>query len=188
MVAWRDGDRRAGGELVRSHIKLVKSFFNAKVGEPQLVDELVQRTFVACVVGVERFRGDSNFRTWLFAIANNVLREHYREQRREERFQWGPISVMDSARGLGSMIASSQQRRRLLVALRRISAESRILLELYYWEDLTAPELAESLGIPVGTVRSRIGKAKLELRAELDTMARVRERSVAAVARPASVA
>lgn len=176
LLAWRDGDRRAGSELIRSHARLVQRFFGNKVGKPELVEELAQRTFAACVAGVERFRGDSNFRTWLFAVANNVLREHYREGRRDEQVDFGTVSVEGSSGGQTSMIAASEEQRRLLAALRRICIDSQVLLELYYWEALTAPELSEVLGIPVGTVRSRLGKAKLELRAELDTMERTRER------------
>lgn len=176
LLAWRDGDRKAGSELIRSHAKLVQRFFANKIGKDELVEELAQRTFSACVAGVERFRGDSNFRTWLFAVANNVLREHYRELVRDQKLDFGTASVEGSSGGASSMIAASEHQRRLLAALRRICMDSQVLLELYYWEELTAPELAEVLGIPVGTVRSRLGKAKLELRAELDTMERTRER------------
>lgn len=176
LLAWRDGDRKAGSELIRGHARLVQRFFGNKVGKPELVEELAQRTFAACVAGVERFRGDSNFRTWLFAVANNVLREHYREQQRGQSIDFGTVSVEGSSGGPSSVVASSEEQRRLLTALRRISIDSQVLLELYYWEELTAPELAEVFSIPVGTVRGRIGKAKLELRAELDTMERTRER------------
>jgi len=176
LLAWRDGDRKAGSELIRSHARLLQRFFGNKLGKPELVEELAQRTFAACVAGVERFRGDSNFRTWLFAVANNVLREFYRENQRDERLDFGSVSVAVSGGGQSSMLAASEEQQRLLAALRRICIDSQVLLELYYWEALTAPELAEVLGIPVGTVRSRIGKAKLELRGELDAMERTRER------------
>jgi RNA polymerase sigma factor (sigma-70 family) len=176
LLAWRDGDRKAGSELIRGHARLMQRFFANKVDKPELVEELSQRTFAACVNGVERFRGDSNFRTWLFAIANNVLREFYRERRRDENLDFGTVSAEDSGAGQSTMLASSQEQRRLLAALRRISFDSQVLLELYYWEELTAPELAEVFGIPVGTVRGRISKAKLELRGVLDTMERTHER------------
>lgn len=176
VLAWRDGDRKAGSELIRSHARLMQRFFANKVDKPELVEELSQRTFTACVKGVERFRGDSNFRTWLFAVANNVLREFYRERRREENVDFGTVSVQDSSTGQSTVLASSQEQRRLLAALRRISFDSQVLLELYYWEELTAPELADVFGIPVGTVRGRISKAKLELRGVLDTMERTLER------------
>lgn len=154
----------------------MQRFFANKVGCDELVEELAQRTFTACAAGVERFRGDSNFRTWLFAVANNVLREHYREERRDEPIDFGTVSVQGSSGGQSSIVAASQEQKRLLMALRRICIDSQVLLELYYWEELTAPELSEVLGIPVGTVRSRLGKAKLELRAELDIIECTRER------------
>lgn len=175
LLAWRDGDRRAGSELVRGHARLLQRFFTNKVGRPELVEELAQRTLVACASGVERFRGDSNFRTWLFAVANNVLREHYRERRRDDGIDFDVVSAQDSSGGPGSVVAASEEQRRLLAGLRRIPIDSQVLLELYYWEELTAPDLAEVLSIPVGTVRGRIARAKLELRAVLDAMERTRE-------------
>lgn len=176
LLAWRDGDRKAGGELIRTHALLMQRFFSNKVASADLVEELSQRTFTACVTGVERFRGDSNFRTWLFAVATNVLREHIRERRREQSVDFGTVSVEASGAGQSSLLASTQEQRRLLAALRRIPIDSQVVLELYYWEALTAPELAEVFEIPVGTVRGRIAKAKLDLRATLDTMDRTHER------------
>ncbi len=175
LLAWRDGDRKAGSELIRGHAAVMHRFFANKVGSPDLVEDLAQRTFTACVTGVERFRGDSNFRTWLFAVANNVLREFYRERRRNENLDFGTVSVEDSGAGQSSILASNEEQRRLLAALRRIPIDSQVVLELYYWEELSAPEMAEVFAIPVGTVRGRVRKAKLDLRAMLDTMVRVHE-------------
>lgn len=175
LLAWRGGDRSAGSALIRSHAPLMHRFFANKVSRPETIEELAQRTFVACVQGVERFRGDSNFRTWLYAVANNVLREYYREHRRSANLDFGTVSAADQADGPSTVLASSEEQRRLIAALRRIPLDSQVLLELYYWESLSAPELAEVFEIPVGTVRGRISKAKQALRAELDAMARTRE-------------
>lgn len=177
LLAWREGDRKAGDQLVRAHAHVLQRFFSNKVSKRELVEELAQRTFMACVEGVERFRGDSNFRTWLFGVAHNILREFYREQRREQRVDFATVSVADSDERPSVMIADSQEQRRLLAALRRISIDAQVLLELYYWEKLSAPELSEALGLPVGTIRGRIRQAKLDLRAVLDTMERTRERA-----------
>lgn len=183
LKAWRDGDRSAGNTLIRGHAAVLQRFFANKVSSAEVVEELAQRTFYACAQGVERFRGDSNFRTWLFGVANNVLREYYRAVRRSGALDFGVVSIEDStvdvddfARGVSSLVAASQELRRLLAALRRIPIDAQVLLELYYWEELSAPELAEIFEIPVGTVRGRLSKAKLLLRAELDAMDRNHER------------
>jgi RNA polymerase sigma-70 factor (ECF subfamily) len=177
LLAWRDGDRKAGEALVRTHAHLLQRFFSNKVSAYDHVEELAQLTFTRCVEGVERFRGDSNFRTWLFGVANNVLREFYRARRRSDNIDFGTVSVADADERPSVMLASSQEQRRLLFALRRINMDAQVLLELYYWEGLTAPELAEALELPVGTVRSRIQKAKLDLKAALDSMERTGERA-----------
>jgi DNA-directed RNA polymerase specialized sigma24 family protein len=74
LAAWRGGDRDAGGELFDRHFVSIRRFFRSKVGDDY--EELVQRTFTRCVEGQQRFRGEGKFRSYLFAIAANVLREH----------------------------------------------------------------------------------------------------------------
>jgi DNA-directed RNA polymerase specialized sigma24 family protein len=80
LRAWRAGDREAGGTLFERHFAAIRRFFRNKVDHQ--VEDLVQRTFTACVEARDRFRGDSSFRTYLFAIAHNVLRDHIRRRRR----------------------------------------------------------------------------------------------------------
>lgn len=172
LSAWQAGSREAGDRLMRQNTQILKRFFVRRVGSEELVEDLAQRTFVECLVALQRFRGDSNFRTWLLAIATNVLREHYRDRRYEE--QVDVCAGADEAQW--TLFSRAQERQRLAVAMCRISSDSRQLLEFYYWQERTAPEIAETLGIPVGTLRGRIARAKLELRGALDTMERTRER------------
>ena len=77
LDAWRAGDPRAGNELFNRHFDSVCRFFANKAGNE--VDDLIQRTFLACVEGRDRFRGDASFRGYLFGVARNVL--HARLQR-----------------------------------------------------------------------------------------------------------
>lgn len=172
LLAWKQGDRRAGGDLIRRHIPTLHRFFVNKVSARAEVEELVQRTFTACAEGIEGFRGEASFRTWMFAIARNVLGLWIRARARET-VDLETTSVADLGVGPSTMLAASREREQLLLALRRIPIEQQIILELYYWEDLSAAEIGAVFEIPEGTARGRIRKAKLELRAALDEMARV---------------
>jgi len=80
--AWRGGDREAGKRLFQRHYAAIARFFRNKVGEAG--PALIQRTFLPCLEGRERFRHEAAFRSYLFAIAYKVLCKHYREQRRDE--------------------------------------------------------------------------------------------------------
>lgn len=168
---WRDGDLGAGDELFNRHFTSVHRFFRNKVQEESLED-LVQQTFMASVEGRERFRSDSTFRTYLFGVAHNLLRDHYRRQRKVEVLDFGETSVEDVRVGPNTLIGRQQEQRLLLEGLRRIPIDSQIVLELYYWEELSASQTAAVLGIPEGTVRGRVRKAKALLKKKLTVLAR----------------
>ncbi|MCH9680683.1 MAG: sigma-70 family RNA polymerase sigma factor [Deltaproteobacteria bacterium] len=159
LEAWRGGDRQAGEQLFERHFDAVARFFRNKVNRG--IDDLIQRTFLACVEGKDRFRGEASFRTFLFAVAHNVLGKHYRTQRRHGgRIDFGVTSVHDLAPSPSVVVARHHEHRVLLQALRRIPIDHQIVLELYYWEKLTASEVAGVLDIPEGTARTRIRRAK----------------------------
>jgi RNA polymerase sigma factor (sigma-70 family) len=176
LLSWRGGDRRAGGVLFDRHFATLRRFFHNKACSESEVEELIQRSFTACVESAERFRGDASFKTWLLAIARNVQREWIREALREgaDEHEVDELSSERRGPGLSSRLDVQREHQLLLAALRRLPLESQTLLELFYWEELTASELAEVLGVPEGTVRTRLRKAKLELRGTIEQLARTK--------------
>ena len=169
LEAWRGGDRRAGEQLFERHFDAVARFFRNKVNDG--IDDLIQRTFLACVEGKDRFRGEASFRTFLFAVAHNVLSKHYRSKRRHgDRIDFGVTSVHDLAPSPSVVIGKHHEHRVLLKALRRIPLEHQIVLELYYWERQTAAEVAQVLDVPEGTARTRIRRAKQLLEEQMNRL------------------
>ncbi|MFO7565264.1 MAG: RNA polymerase sigma factor [Enhygromyxa sp.] len=175
LAAWRDGDKLAGSELFGRHFNSLYRFFASKVGDD--AEELVQRSFLAALESAERFRGDASVRTWLFAIARNILRqwiwERDRTTRREQVLEHSSVAAL----GLGpsSALDLAREHKQLAAALQRIPIDSQIVLELFYWEQLTAAEIAAVFECPEGTVRGRIARARQQLRAELDQIVRTKE-------------
>ncbi len=166
LEAWQRGDRRAGNELFQRHFEPVRRFFLNKSDAE--ATELVQRTFLACVAARDRFEGRSTFRTFLFSVAHNVLREHYRAQNRaRDRGDVDEQSVVDLGAGPSTALESKREQRALLMALRRIPLKFQVVLELYFWERMTGLEIGEALGLPEDTVRSRIRRGKELLRGAL---------------------
>lgn len=168
---WRGGDMQAGDALFNRHFVSIHRFFRNKVGDAGLED-LVQQTFMACVEGQNRFRSDSSFRTFVFGVAHNLLREYFRRQRRDEALDFSEASVVDAGAGPSTMLGKRREHRLLLEALRRIPIDSQVVLELYYWEELSASQTAEILKLPEGTVRGRVRRAKELLRRQLQRLAR----------------
>lgn len=169
LRAWRQGDKRAGERLIRRHHQSVHRFFSNKVTEPR---DLVQKTFLACVENVDRFRGDASFRTFLFSIAHNVLRKHFRAQAGPRgKVEFGTVSVIDLQQSPSEVLADTTDKRLLLRALRHLSVEQQELLELHYWEQLKTAEIARVLEIPEGTVKTRMRAARKLLEALIERLA-----------------
>lgn len=153
---WRAGDARAGNALFERHFDAVYRFFVNKVRDDAA--ELVQRTFLGCVEARERFRGASSFRTFLFAIARHELYAHFRRLRREAPAP--ELSVSDIFPSPSSAFVHRREQRVLLQALRSIPLDLQLAIELHYWEQLSASEIAEVLDVPIGTAKSRLRRAK----------------------------
>lgn len=169
LDAWRAGDTRAGDRLFVRHFDAVDRFLRNKVGEDAIPD-LVQRTFLTCIERPDGYRDLSTFRTFLFGIAHNLLREYYRKTARSSHEDLDERSVHDLGAGPSTLVRAKEEQRLLLAALRSIPLESQVILELYYWEQLTGVELAQVLGVGEDTARTRLRRARLRL---ADTMKRL---------------
>lgn len=159
LDAWKAGDAEAGNALFERHFEAVCRFFRNKVDEG--VDDLIQRTFLACVESRDRFRGEATFRTYLFTVARHELFAQLRRREREQK-RFDPLehSVHDLGPTPTGIVAQHRSQRLLLEALRRIPVDLQVALELFYWEDMPASELARVLDLPEGTVRTRIRRAR----------------------------
>jgi RNA polymerase sigma factor (sigma-70 family) len=163
LEAWRAGDRSAGDELFRRHLTSIERFFRSTV-EPAAIDDLVQATFIACTEGRDRFVGRSSFRSYLFGVAHNVLKTHYRRRRPHDRIDFECSSLVDLGVGPSTMLEQKREQRLLSEALRQIPLESQIILQRRYWEQLRTAELAEFLAVPRGTAVDRLRRAQTQLR------------------------
>lgn len=171
LESWRAGDETSGRELFARYFDSVYRFFRNKVDDA--AEDLTQQTFMGLVQGKDHFRGESSFRTYLFMIARKRLYSYLRKSQRDQSAApWGEGSIADL--GLASpsrAVAQHQEQRLLLLALRRLPLEMQVALELFYWEELTVTEIAEVLETPVGTVKSRLQRARTRLDAAIVDLA-----------------
>jgi RNA polymerase sigma factor (sigma-70 family) len=168
---WCAGDERSGALLFDRHFAAMSRFFRNKVTDE--FEDLVQQTFTACLESRDRFRQDSSFRTYLFAIANNVLRNHYRSRRRD-RIDLAEVSAHDLAPGPSTVVAKAREQQLLLESLQRIPVELQVILELFYWEGMTAKAIGEIVGDSEYTVRNRLRRGKELLRKHMEALAQDR--------------
>jgi RNA polymerase sigma factor (sigma-70 family) len=163
LEAWRGGDEPAGRELFERYFDAVYRFFRNKVDDS--AEDLVQQTFMGLVQGRDRFRGDASFRTYVFMIARKRLYSYLRDRdRNREPMEVSTTSVADLGMVSPSRAVLVRQEQHLLLqALRRLPIEMQVALELYYWEELGVAEIADVLETPVGTVKSRLQRARTRL-------------------------
>lgn len=170
LEAWRAGDRHAGRQLFQRYFVAINRFFRNKVGDD--AQDLVQKTFLGCLESVDRYRGEGSFRSWLFAVAYKQLCKYYQAQVNErEHFDIGHVSAHDFDSTPSRVLARRREERLLLEALRRIPIELQVAVELRYWEQMSEAEIARTLGIPVGTLKSRFRRARQLLAEQLHVVA-----------------
>lgn len=159
LESWRKGDLGSGEELFERYYPMVERFFINKVGTE--VGDLVQDTFIACVENRFAVNDTGKFRSYLFAVAYNVLCAHLRRNYRAGRsIDFDTTSVYDLSPSPSSVMVRHREERLLLEALRQIPLDYQVLLELHYWDEMTTEEMAGVLGIPLGTVRRRLVRAR----------------------------
>lgn len=160
---WREGEARAGELLLERYFDALCGFFESKCERD--ADDLVQRTMLACVKNKDRFRKDSSFRTFLFAVARNELLHHLRSKHREgERFDFATISVAEIVTTPGTRLANNAERLRVVEALRQLPVEQQTLIELFYWQELDIQAISDVFEIDPGATRVRLHRARKRLR------------------------
>jgi RNA polymerase sigma factor (sigma-70 family) len=165
MEAWRAGDTAAGRTLVDRHFDSAYRFFVTKA--PTHAEDLVQETFLALVEGRDRVRDRGGFRPYLFGIARHRLYRFWRDRKGDNAEDRPVDDLSDGVASVRDALARHQEQKLLLQGLRRLPLHTQVLLELSYFEGLTDRELAEVEGIPVGTLKSRLRKARHDLEIEM---------------------
>jgi len=164
LEAWRLGERSAGDTLLRRHYAAIYRFFLSKV---DCAEDLAQRTFQACLESRNAVEGA--VRSYLFGIARNQLLMYLRSKGRyRRRFLPQEHSVAASLESPSQLVARQEDERLLLQALRELPLDLQISVELLYWEELSIAEIAEITGVPAGTVKSRLFRARALLRTRLE--------------------
>lgn len=166
-------DLRVVRELFVEHGPAIHRYAARRVG-PDLADDVVAETFRRVLESHERFdptRG--THRGWLYGIATNVLHKHRRSEARRLRAlalaEAQTVPYTDPLLAPTSAIDAERELTRVLDAIERLPVEDIDLLVLVAWERMSRTEVAEVLGIPVGTVRSRLHRIRSVLdRARLD--------------------
>lgn len=181
MLAYLRGDARAFRGLVTRHQDRVYHFILRQVRLPETANELVQETFLRVVKNASSFRADARFTTWLYTIARNLCVDAQRRQKHRNTVALDAPLRRDEADGasLIEMVKGDEQAqddslddrrfsKALRAALQELPAEQREVFLLRELEGLKFREIADIVGIPENTVKSRMRYALEGLRLRLE--------------------
>lgn len=164
VVRCQLGEREAFRELVRVWHAPLWRYVRGMVSSPHLADDLTQEAWVAVVRGLPRLRQPERFAPWLFTIARRAVADHLRQayQAPETSVEVAG-AVVDNDDSLGGVLTTMQ----VEVGLTGLPPLEREVLILFHLQDLPLAACAEVLGVPPGTVKSRLHRARLLLRSIL---------------------
>jgi len=175
IAASRKGDTAAFGELVRRYQDRLFNTVYRLLDNADDAQDVVQDAFLNAYQSLDGFKGDSQFFTWLYRIAVNTAISHKRRQRLTLSIDGGrngegrvePLDTSEASRP-GYALEQGEEERRVQRALNRLSAEHRAVLVMKDMEGQKYEAMAEVLGVPIGTIRSRLHRARSELRELLE--------------------
>lgn len=160
-------------ELFDRHYPAVHRYLRRRVGA-ELADDLAAETFTLAFGQRHRYRPERPERpdiaAWLYGIAGNLLRQHARAEQRRLRAYARVVADPagpDAGDGVAERVDASVAARRAVLAVAELPAEQREVLLLLAWTDLDCVRIAGALGVPPGTVRSRLHRARQRLRCQL---------------------
>jgi RNA polymerase sigma-70 factor (ECF subfamily) len=132
-------------------------------------DDLAAETFAVAFRNWERLDPERAVRPWLYGIAANLLRHHWRKERRMLRAyaRTGVDPVFAEDDDAAERADAGGRRRELAAMLASLSRDEREILLLHAWAELTDIEIAQALGLPLGTMKSRFSRTREKLRNQL---------------------
>lgn len=170
------GDREAFSSLVERHQKMILNFMYRMVGERAFAEDLTQEVFLKAYEALSRFRGEAAFATWLYRIAHNHCLNALKRKGREI-----PVAALatdppnrnpltrspDPAAPADELLAQRELHAVVQAKLAELTPEHRAVLVLRDIQGLSYDEIASALNLEGGTVRSRIHRARIELKEKI---------------------
>ncbi len=172
----RQGDDEAFGMLVEQYQDQIYGYVSRMLHDPEEAEDVAQEVFIRAYQNLAGFREAASFQTWLYRIATNLTIDAARARKRH----WADTFSLDEPmetdegemrrqlpadrRGTVSQAESSQLQRIVGETIAQLSSKLRTVITLYDIEGLSYKEIAEVLGCPVGTIKSRLFNARNQLR------------------------
>ena len=177
VASCRTGDPEAFERLVRLHEAMVVNLADRLLGDVEEARDVAQEVFLQVYKRLDAFEGRSSLKTWIYRIAVNQCHNRRRFWRRRRRDREAPLDerLVENSNVPGARPAASpydetlrlERARRVQAALLELRFEQRSVLVLREVEGLSCEEVAAALGVPEGTIKSRLSRAREAMRRKL---------------------
>ena len=167
-----DGSQTAFSELYTAYRSNVIGVVRRRANDPDVVDDLIQQTFIRAFRSLHRFRGEAAFGTWITRIAINVCLSHRRSEKIRkdwmellEDLEYAKSAMRDSSRWeTPEDVVQRRERRDIVIeSINRLPERYRKVMWLRYVKDRSYEEITQALQIPMGTVKTWLNRARLQL-------------------------
>ncbi|MCX6361846.1 MAG: sigma-70 family RNA polymerase sigma factor [Armatimonadetes bacterium] len=170
----REGDRSSFDRLIRRHERRVYNLAYRLCGNPDDAADVAADAFVRVYNSLASFRGDASFLTWIYRITTNIYLDARKRKRARPQVSLDELVEMDDSAitrqyedhaPLPTEVAELNERARALQgAVSRLPDYQRVMVVMYHVEGKSYEEIAAAAGLPIGTVKSRLNRARLALR------------------------
>jgi len=159
VTRWKAGDERAFESLIRRHEGRVFGLLLRMLGNREDAEDVAQETFIKAYQALHRFRGESQFFTWLYRIAWRCFADHHRRRKSEQSSAAGQLPEVGYTTHERDQLHMDFAR-----ALMNFEPERRMVLHLHLQREFTHHEIARIMDRPLGTIKSHIqrGRPKLQ--------------------------
>ncbi|GIV05976.1 MAG: RNA polymerase sigma factor [Fimbriimonadales bacterium] len=175
---FKEGDEHAFDLLVRRYEQKVYQLAYRLTNNPDDAADVAAETFLRMYNSLKRFRGDAQLSTWLYRVVSNVFFDF---RKRESRHQHIPLEIQtedseepmelpveDESVDIMGHALQQEQRRVLMEVIQQLPEYQRVMVVLFHIEERSYEEIAQILGLPLGTIKSRLNRARTALRQLLE--------------------
>lgn len=171
------GDRQAFDDLIRKHEKRAYQYAYRLTSNPDEACDVVSEAFIRVYGALQNFKGNSAFSTWLYRILTNCFLDLRKKERSRPTvsLDQGIASegqelerqIEDDGPSPDDLAERNERERRFEFAVDSLPEYQKAMIVMYHSEGLAYEEIAEALDLPIGTVKSRLNRARLTLRENL---------------------
>lgn len=162
----RDGDKNAYGKLVLKYQKRLFRFVYMMLGRKDAVEDVVQEAFVKGYLALNSFDPDKPFYPWIATIARNLALNQIKKEEREKpasEFEDLPVDIPDTVANPLDRIIEKENDKKFALAVAALPVQYRSVFALRMFEKMSYDEIARQLNISVGTIDSRLHRARQKL-------------------------